>query len=235
LYESLENYSVFILGGIGLALAVTIVILTRKNRKISQDIIKTETKDEKATIEKKTIEPTMSVKPVFTTSAIEKIKSELRIMDVEKEIIGYALTRLYETEAEGRLNEKDREMLLGKYKDEMKTIDRDIEKKQMIVKLHDLEKTKTDLIEMFNTKLDEISRNIENMKSTLGIPAAEPPTIKAPTLQLAEKIPVKDKKEEEVKTAPKVREKSKAEEKIEAIQEEVLKVLERLEQIETEK
>ena len=234
MYKGLESYSVWILGGIGFALAVAIVILTGKNRKIFQDVLKTETKDDGATVEKKVTEPTMGIKPVLTAVNIEKIKSELRIMDVEKEIVGYALTRLYETEGEGKLNLKDRETLLDKYKDEMKNINKEIEKKQMIVKLTDLEKTKTDLIEMFNTKLDEISRNIEFIKSTLGIPFAEPIQTKVSTPQPIEKPPTKDKGDEP-KAISKVRAKSKAEEKIEAIQEEVLKVLERLEQIETEK
>ncbi|MFH0749151.1 MAG: hypothetical protein V1915_04465 [Candidatus Bathyarchaeota archaeon] len=233
--ETLANNWQWILGGMGVVIVVVFIILVSRNKKLFEDIFKTESKEDekKALVIKEIVSLTRSGSSL-SLEDIEKIKSELRVMDVEKEIVGYALTRLYEAEAEGKLEEKDRELLLEKYKDSMQRLDKDIEKKQMSVKLNDLEKTKTDLIELFNTKLDEISRNIENLKTSLGIQPIERLPTKTPISQTAEVALTKEKKEEP-KVVQKIRSKSKADEKIEAIQEEVLKVLERLDQIETEK
>jgi hypothetical protein len=101
-------------------------------------------------------------------------------------------------------------MLPLKYKDEMQGLEKGIEKKQMIIKLHDLEDTKASLVEMLHSKLDEINRNIENIKITHGIPSMEPPQVKVQPPQQAETQPVKTKKEQE-KPPPKIRLKSKAE------------------------
>ena len=234
--DFLTNSWLWAFGIISVIIIVVLVFFATRNRKIFEDILnKNETKeDAEKTDEKKDI-VTFSTKTSLSIEDVEKLKRELQVMDIEKEIVGYALTRLYESEADGKLSEKDRTSLLEKYKDSMERLDKDIEKKQMIVKLTDLEKTKTDLIQMFNTKLDEISKNIDNIKVTLGIKPVESISEKAPMPQPIEIAPTKEKKDEEAKAVPKPRPKSKAEEKIEEIQEEVLKVLERLEQIETEK
>lgn len=229
-----DNWLLILTTAIVAVVAVIVFFATGK-RNIFEDLLeKVQTREAvKETVEKKVSTPVTRIESSSIIEDVERIKNELRAMDVEKEIVGYALTRLYEAETEGKIAEKDRTQLLEKYKDEMQHLDKEIEKKQMIVKLHDLEETKASLVEMLHSKLDEINRNIEDIKVSLGISSVETTQAKAQPPQQAETTPAKAKKEEE-KPAPKARAKSKAEERIEAIQEEVLKVLERLEQIETE-
>jgi len=236
--DGLGEYLLPILAVIGSGAVAISVFLATRNRRIFEDFLKpekkTETKEaEKKTVEEKAATPDKRVEPSLIIEDVEKIKNELRLMDFEKEVTGYALTRLYEAEAEGKITEKDRAQLLGRYRDEMQRLDKEIEKKQMIVKLHELEETKANLVEMFNSKLDEISRNIENIKATLGIQPTEPTQVKTQPPQQPKTPPTKAKEGVE-RAAPRARVKSKTEERIEAVQEEVLKVLERLEQIETE-
>ncbi|UCH37319.1 MAG: hypothetical protein JSV76_06495 [Candidatus Bathyarchaeota archaeon] len=161
---------------------------------------------------------------------VDEIKQELKILQVEREIVGYALTHLYEAEAEGKIVEKDRLRLVDRYKTEMHRLNNVIEKKQMIIRLHDLEKTRSTLVEMFHSKIDEISNNIEMMKTRLGIPSStqiSPKGVIPPSSTRAENTSQQNGDlGQEVK--------SEAQEKLEAVQEEVLKILERLEQIETE-
>ncbi|MFH0896636.1 MAG: hypothetical protein V1850_01115 [Candidatus Bathyarchaeota archaeon] len=235
LINGLDNYLLLILALAGVTVVSVIVFLATRKRNIFEDWMKKVQTSEvvKETVEKKASTPVTRFESSPNAKDVETIKNELRAMDVEKEIVGYALTRLYEAESEGNLAEKDRTQLFEKYKDEMQHLEKEIEKKQMIVKLHDLEETKASLVEMLNNKLDEITKSIEGIKVGLGIPSVESSQPKAKPPQQAEAPPVKAKKEDE-KPAPKVRSKSKAEERIEAIQDEVLKVLERLEQIETE-
>lgn len=166
------------------------------------------------------------------SSQVNQAKEELRILSLEKEIVGFALTRLYEAEADGKITKEDQVKLLDKYGTEMKQLDKQITTKEMIVKLYELEGTQSELIQLFNNRLDEINQEIKTIRGTLGLepmeetqPAEEekPPT-PAPVKEESEKKPPR-------KRSPP---KTEAEEKLEAIQDEVLKVLERLEQIETE-
>ena len=202
-------------------------------------------KDEKATAEKRevaapsTIPLSFRVEHTIAAEEADKAKEDLRILNLEKEIVSFALTRLYEAEAEGKITKDERIRLVNKYKDEMKNLDTQIDRKQMIVKLYELEGAQADLMRMFHEKLGEINKNIEDIRVTLGVAAKEvqkieprPSEISAP--EVVSTTPKETKAEE--KTIPKIKipPKTKAEEKIEAIQEEVLKVLERLEQMETE-
>jgi hypothetical protein len=49
-------------------------------------------------------------------------KNELRILDLEREILSDAIRRLYEAHAEGRISEQERERLAGTYKSRMMSI-----------------------------------------------------------------------------------------------------------------
>jgi hypothetical protein len=176
--------------------------------------------------------PYLRVGRSVPSSQVNQAKEELRILSLEKEIVGFALTRLYEAEADGKITKEDQVKLLDKYGTEMKQLDKQITTKEMIVKLYELEGTQGELIQLFNNRLDEINREIQTIRGSLGLepleetqPAVEdkPPT-SAPVKEDSEKKPPR-------KRAPP---KTEAEEKLEAIQDEVLKVLERLEQIETE-
>jgi hypothetical protein len=175
--------------------------------------------------------PSIRVKRSVPSSQVNQAKEELRILSLEKEIVGFALTRLYEAEADGKITKEDQVKLLEKYGTEMKQLDKQITTKEMIVKLYELEGTQSELIQLFNNRLDEINREIKTIRGSLGLEPVEelpPEEVKPPTPASA--------KEQSEKKPPRRRAPSKtdAEQKLEAIQDEVLKVLERLEQIETE-
>jgi hypothetical protein len=175
--------------------------------------------------------PSLRVGRSVPSSQVDQAKEDLRILSLEKEIVGFALTRLYEAEADGKITKEDQVKLLDKYGTEMKQLDKQITSKEMIVKLYELEGTQSELIQLFNNRLDEINREIKTIRGSLGLEPMEetlPEESKPPT-----PAPVKEESE---KKPPRKRSppKTEAEQKLEAIQDEVLKVLERLEQIETE-
>jgi len=174
--------------------------------------------------------PLRAVKSV-PSSQVNQAKEDLRILILEKEIVGFALTRLYEAEADGKITKDDQVKLLEKYGTEMKQLDKQITSKEMIVKLYELEGTQSELIQLFNNRLDEINQEIKTIRGSLELEPMEeipPEEIKPLTTTLV--------KEQNEKKPPRKRSppKNEAEQKLEAIQDEVLKVLERLEQIETE-
>jgi hypothetical protein len=163
---------------------------------------------------------------------VTKAREELKILGLEKEIVSYALTRLYEAHAEGKITEAERDRLVGRYKDEMSRIEARIGHNESIITLHDLEKSQSELIKMFRDKFDEINRKIEEVRARLGVPeGVKPAEIPVVEEKPKPKKPVEEKEPPAPKPAPP---RTKAEEKIEEIRAEVLKELERLEQMETE-
>lgn len=160
-----------------------------------------------------------------------RAKDELRVLDVEREILSYALTRLYEAEAEGKLNVEERDSLTERYREDMKRVEDKLTHDEATVQLHELEKTQADLVKMFYEKIDEVNSKISEFRSRVGV---EPKVVKVPVAEVkeAEKPAVK---RPVVETAPpKPAPKTKAEERIEEIRAEVMKELERLEQMETQ-
>ena len=229
-----------------------IILLGTRNRgsiKLRESPAPKKKEDEKTPQEEMT-KPVLSsqaMTPIYTSVSkqdVQRAEEDLRILSVEKEIVSYALTRLYEAQAEGKITEGDKEKLLGKYKDEMNGLEKQINDKQMVVRLHELESTQSDLVKLFQEKFEEINRNIENIRTSLGL--SPQPSKQQETSEEKKEIPPKEKEEEvteknkeeateETKEKASSRpRKSKAEEKVEAIQQEVLKILERLEKQEAE-
>jgi hypothetical protein len=186
------------------------------------------------------------------------VKDDLQILTLEKEIVAYALTRLFEAEAEGKITKEHRLELLDKYKGEMKQLDQRINRNETILKLHDLEGTQTDLVQSFNNRLIQINQEIETLRGILGFsPSAEEPQQKPtqmkvapPSVKQTQPKPTKEPKSplnqsssetkddsqqaNESRASSRRNPKTETEQKLEAIQEEVLKALDRLERIEAE-
>ncbi len=168
---------------------------------------------------------------------VRKARDHLRIANLERDIIGGALTKIYEAETRGQLSESERNQLVQRYKADLKRVDSEVDGYKRIVDLSELESAKEDLLKSFQAKLLEIDQRINQIKPSLqhGLisdfktettTAAPPPKADSPEAQQSQP----NQKEKPSKEKPK----NKAEERIDAIREEVLKAMERLEQIETE-
>ncbi|MDH5419274.1 MAG: hypothetical protein OEX06_02960 [Candidatus Bathyarchaeota archaeon] len=164
-----------------------------------------------------------------TSADAKKAQDELRILDLEREILSHAIRRLYEAQAEGKISEEERDRLAQGYKGRMLEIKEMISKGESVVALHELETMQEDLIKLFNERFDEINEKIGNLRSSLEFePVKEVPIPSpAPPYAPSEKAERKARKP----SAPK---KTEAEKRIEEIRAEVEKVLERLGQIEVE-
>jgi hypothetical protein len=159
----------------------------------------------------------------------QKSKKELNLLDVEREILSYGIRRLYEAQAEGKISEKERELLAEGYKQRMFEIKDAVAKNESIVALHELESMQEDLIKLFNDRFDEINDKIGSLRVNLDIkPEPEIPK-PSPTLPSSQPEKIQRKRRK-----PKTPKKTEAEERIDQIRAEVEKVLERLGQMETE-
>ena len=173
--------------------------------------------------------PSTSRIPVSMGSTIsdlelDKTQNELKTLHIERDIVSYALTRLIEAEAQGRITEEEKKRLLIRYKEDMSRLERSIEEREMIVNLHELESLQSNLLGMFQKRFDDISSRIEEVRSELGLEA------KVTSEIITEKV------EEEIEETPEPQMtlQTPAEDKIRRIREEVKRDLEKLEQMEVE-
>lgn len=213
---------------IGVVIACLIVIYAmRKRGKREEKLLE----EEKLKMEFKGL-PFKIVKSVSSEDAA-RAREELRILDLEREILSDAIRRLYEAHAEGKITEKEREMLAQTYKSRIMTVKEAISKDESLVALHELEAMQEDLTKLFSERFDEISAKVEELRSKveakpikeITIPVAKPPTITS-----AEEKAKRRRKRAPAKPSPR----TEAEKRIEKIRAEVEKVLERLGQMEIE-
>ena len=101
------------------------------------------------------------------TSTASNAKDELRMLDLEREILSDAIRRLYEAQAEGKISEAEREKLAASYKARMMSIKESISKDETIVALHDLEGMQEDLMKLFSERFGELTSKSKNLERKL--------------------------------------------------------------------
>jgi hypothetical protein len=166
----------------------------------------------------------------ITTTEAKEAQNKLRTLGLEREILSFAIRRLYEAQAEGDISEEERERLAESYKERMMKIKKSISQSESKVALHELEEMQEDLIKLFNRRFDELFEKIETVRSDLGIKTEERAP-EAPTTPTPEPARKRKTKAPRRRKPPK---KTEAEQRIEEIKAEVEKVLQRLGQIEAE-
>ena len=176
-------------------------------------------------------------------------KDELRMLDLEREILGDAIRRLYEAHAEGKITESEREKLAASYKQRMNTIKESIAKDESIIALHELESMQEDLMKLFSERFGELTSKVEELRGRIDVkPVREIP------IKPIQTVPIQmedDEEETEEETSSekgkktlaakkrkplgdKPTQKTEAERRIESIRSEVEKVLDKLGQMEIE-
>jgi hypothetical protein len=213
-------------------------------------------KKPKKTPKAPTIDPMLSSSPFKVTKSVQSTdafhaKDELRILDLEREILGDAIRRLYEAHAEGKINEQERERLASSYKSRMMAVKESMAKDETIVALHELEGMQEDLMKLFSERFGELTGKVEELRTRIDIRPIKEVKVQMPKQQ----VPVvpeqmeKDEDEEEDEEAAEGEEKPKkkrkpptergsqkteAEKRIDEIRNEVEKVLDKLGQMEIE-
>jgi len=175
----------------------------------------------------------------ITREEAEEAKERLKMLDLEREILSFAIRRLYEAQAEGKITEEEREKVAQRYKSRMMKVRDSISKSESVVALHELESMREDLIKLFSERFDDLGKKVEDLRTRLEIKAAKeevPTPIAAVSPSSASTVLEKEKEKKKArrKPTPAPAPKTAAEKRIEEIRAEVEKVLERLGQIEVE-
>jgi len=209
-------YAIVVAGAFLLALFLLYVMKTRGKKE--------EPSENSPAVEEKL--PPSKVEQSVTNVEAKSARDELRTLDLEREILSFAIRRLYEAHAEGKITEDERERLALSYKTRIAELKETISRNESLVALHELEAMRGDLLKLFSERFDEVNGKIEEIRSRIGIK----PVIEEPTPPPAP--PVKEKRRVRRTARPPV--KTEAEKRIEEIKAEVEKVLDRLGQIEVE-
>ena len=91
---------------------------------------------------------------------VNKARGALKVLLLERQIIGSALTTIFESETKGIISQVERDRLVNKYKVDLQQLEKTIEEYQRTVDLYDLEKSREELVRDFNAKLAEMDGNI---------------------------------------------------------------------------
>ena len=182
------------------------------------------------------------------TSTASNAKDELRMLDLEREILSDAIRHLYEAQAEGKITEQEREKLAASYKARMMSIKESISKDETIVALHDLEGMQEDLMKLFSERFGELTSKVDELRTKIDVKPIKEIPVRLPNQTSAsrmEKIEDADEEEETEGGEEKPKKKRKppeerpvakteAEKRIDSIRSEVEKVLDKLGQMEIE-
>ncbi len=222
---------------VGVVIAVLIVVFSMRGRgKKEKKTAKRAEQDLEADLRGYPFKVSKSVPAEDASNA----KEELRILDLEREILSDAIRRLYEAHAEGKITEEERERLAQTYKTRMMTVKDAISKDESVVALHELEGMQQDLMKLFSEKFDDLSSKIEELRAKTEVkPIKEitigPKTLTTETASEQEKPAEEEKAKRKKRQAPaKPSPRTEAERRIEEIRAEVEKVLDKLGQMEIE-
>tara|TARA_B000000460_G_C21455856_1_gene365811 strand:- start:153 stop:791 length:639 start_codon:yes stop_codon:yes gene_type:complete len=178
---------------------------------------------------------------------IEKAKNVYKSLKLEKTLHMEALNRIYREEAEGKINSKEKELLIEKYQKELKNIENELNDSEIIIEAYELENLKDEIADLLSSKVKDIENKLDNLHKKLeNIQSfSKEVTVKKPinkekevtkekvVKKVVTKQPVaktKDKEEKEV-----VKEKEiTPEEKVKDIKDEVMEMVQRLDDIDEE-
>jgi len=179
-------------------------------------------------------------------STASTAKDELRILDLERDILSDAIRRLYEAQAEGKITEPERVKLAGTYTARMMSIKESISKDESIVALHELESMQEDLMKLFSARFTELTSKVEELRTRIDVEPIREIPVKMPSPTAVSQMEMLEEEEESQAVGEEKQKrkrkppeekpdaKTEAEKRIETIRSEVEKVLDKLGQMEIE-
>ncbi|MBS7619668.1 hypothetical protein KEJ21_03375 [Candidatus Bathyarchaeota archaeon] len=174
----------------------------------------------------------------LTPNEVEKVKSDLKILTLKKELLGAVIKRLFEAEDAGEISKDERIRLSKDYEDEMKKISEDLKKAELIITLNELETLREEIVKRYESTLNKTQSRIDSILKELKLEEHKPEALPKRKLikkeaETGEEKPEKEEVIEEAAAAPK-KAKSDVEERLEQLRKDVLKELEELEKLEIE-
>src|SRR5438477_7100992 len=108
------------------------------------------------------------LKKTITSNDASRSRDRLRLASLERDIIGDALTKIYEAETKGQISDNEKNQLLQRYKTDLKRVDGEIDTHKKTVDLYELESAKEELSRSFQVKMLEIDLKISQIRPALS-------------------------------------------------------------------
>ncbi len=180
----------------------------------------------------KSVSPTSPIKPpTIPEEEVKSAKQEVKTLLLEKDLLSSAITRVFELEAQGQISKDERDLLVKKYKTQLEEVDKKLENLELIIEVSELENLRSELVSLLSKKIDEVDKKLEKAISRLDIQKPKP----------LQQLPTSEKVISSATTQPAKVEKrssrpleSSIERELKRYREEILKALEKLEQIDVE-
>jgi len=176
----------------------------------------------------------LKIEQTVKESDASRSREILKVLTLEREIIGTALTTIYESEVQGIITRDERDRLIDKYSSDLKQLESRISEHQRIVDMFDLESAKNELTSSFHEKLSEIDKRLADLRQGIAPAPSLATAARTEAVKPSEAVGLPSESGLKPAVAELQDAKTKTEKKMEAIREEVLKAMERLEQIESE-
>jgi len=236
------DYAIIVVAALGVISLAAMITLFLKRRARGHSTARNSGDQEKLTVSQHEAPEAQSARPQLESvrfrseDEIEKAREELRVLNLRRQVTASAMTTIFEVEAQGKISRVSRDRLVEEYKAQLRALDEQIAERRKITELSDLLGERQELVKSFEQRLVEIDERLRQLNarpdsisptSPLGNLPQEATKMMDPATPLGDINCVEESK-------PKEKAKSRAEERIDAIREEVLKALERLEQIESE-
>jgi hypothetical protein len=111
----------------------------------------------------------VSKKKTVTDDLYMEAREKLKILDLEREISGYAIRRFYEASANGKITAEERDKLAEKYKIDLERIKEDIARGESVVALNELERMQKEFVNLFSERFNDLNNRIAKLRINSGL------------------------------------------------------------------
>ena len=219
--------------GIGVVAGVSVSYYVFSGRS-GRTKVKVVQRDESGQLRKKTV----------TEEELNASKREMRTLMLERDLLQAALTKVYEAETAGQITREERELIARKYSSQIREFEAQLRDKELVVEVGELEGLRDELVSLFREKIQNIESRLDQAKERLPVareevrvepvrPARAP--VAASTPAVATVAPADDLERVVERRAPARSSETDGEKRVNALRDEVLDALTKLEQIDTKK
>ena len=112
------------------------------------------------------------LRKTITGNDVSRSRDRLRLASLERDIIGDALTKIYEAETKGQINDSEKNQLLQRYKTDLKRVDGEIDLKSFHEKMLEID-----------LKISQIRPTVSTTPEPVAKPSEPPKTETTPPHQ----------------------------------------------------
>ena len=94
---------------------------------------------------------------------VEQARLRYKTLKLEKELHTDALGRVFQAEGDGRITKKERDMLSERYREQIKSLDKNLQDSELILEASELENLHDELTNLFSQKLNQVERRLNEL------------------------------------------------------------------------